>query len=262
MNRSNTVIIAISAILITSCKPVQRSEFNGSFPRIATVELRSGVPYLNLDCTTETYSASNFRTAEDMKQFNVNEGDRGVAVFSYQIIPSADLYIYNLDDFRKFVISGFNWGECPNSEIGSYLFFTNKPMGDVSYPVIWSAGHHFCMTVNYYPGKNAEPKENILELYPRSMRGDTLSMLLYSNFPETARDGATDAVQATLDFDLSEIVQVNSYKAQEILSGLRKLGSDSIYVEIATCDSLDIIDGTQHRRLAGGKIVTRCAIDF
>ncbi len=260
MNRHHSIILAAALLLTASCGKVEREQYSGTFSRIVTVQQSGDAVSMRMDCTKDVIQIKNFQKTEDMKAFGANPGDRGVARISYNAIPSANLTTNMLESFTKFTFSRLNWSERPQSKLASYFYFTNFSMGDVVYPFIWSAGHHINTTIGFYPDPSIPDKDNTIELYPVGLRKDTLSMLLVSNFPGTCHQYSVREV--FLDYDLSEIAAVDDIRANELYQSMMALGKDSIYVEIATCDSLQLIDGSQLRKVKGGKLVTRFAFDF
>ncbi len=260
MNRHHSIILAAALLLTASCGKVERDQYSGTFYRIVTIQQSGDAVSMKMDCTTDVIQIKNFQKAEDLKAFGANPGDRGVASISYTAIPSANLTTNMLESFRKFTFSRLNWSERPQSKLASYFYFTNFSMGDVVYPFVWSAGHHLNTTIGFYPDPNIPDTDNTIELYPVGLRKDTLSMLLVGNFPGTCHQ--FDVREVFLDYDLSEIAAVDDIRANELYRSMMALGKDSIYVEIATCDSLQIKEGTQLRKVKGGKLVTRFAFDF
>lgn len=261
MNRHFRFFVLVSLVAAISCDDVDRTTFEGNFSRIVTVvSPEPGIVGLDFDCTGESYTIRNFRKSEDLGKFNLKVGSRGVAQILYDIVPSAGVANYDLDEFNEFDTFHLNWGECPRTDLETYFYFSKLNMGDVSYPNIWSKGHYINTSVWFYPNPNIDPDRNTIDIYPTGLRNDTLCMKIITDFPES---NTTYAPQmAFLEIDMSEIKNVKSQKASLLYSELKALGRDTICVELSTCDSLEMMEGPLYVKVKGDRLLTKIALDF
>lgn len=262
MNRLLCIIAAFSALALTSCDKVKRDSYSGNFCRIATVSINeSHNPKLKIDYTGEDITLSNFKSESDIDVFKARNGERVIADISYDFIPSADLYKYQLNALSEIAIAPLDWGTVDQDTLGSYFHFSTLQLNlDFAYPQIWTNGHFLNATVSYYPDPDIPEEQNTINLYPRSMKGDTLCMLIKPVIPGTSRKFSGKSSYCC--YDLSSIATVKSATASSLMQQMRETGKDSLYLEIATCDSLEIFEGTGITRIKGAKAVVKFALDF
>ncbi len=269
MNRFFTFITAAfcSAAMLTSCDPAGSSA-EGSTSRLATIEVKDNNVYLRYDPTTLTreYSAQldNFKTVADMEQFNLKEGDRGIADISYYTNTSDNFSSFTLAKFNVIKPDTLNWSDYAQDTLGTYMHFNILALDyNVTYQGVWSNGHVASTLVTYYPDPDTPKEQNFIDMYIHGLRNDTLSLLAVATVPNS--DYVNNGYNYLLQYDLSALRTANNEKAARIMAQLDEQKGrfkDSVWVEITTCDSLFIYNNKHPRTVKGDRMYTRIPLDF
>lgn len=261
-----SVILLCSVMTLLSCEPASYSQ-EGITHRLATVRYTDGKALLSYDPTSTTKSSSasldNFKTSDDMNRFNLKDGDRGIAQISYRNIPSDNIYSNALEHFDVIKLNELNWNRYEQDTLGTYLHFNVMTL-DIyaSYKGLWSNGHIASTVITYYPNPDIPSDQNKIDMYLHGFRNDTLSLLVTATVPES--DYSHPAQNSLLQYDLSTLRTSDSETADEIIALMdRTLGArDSFYLEITTCDSLEIDNRGHHRVMPGDRMYTKVPFDF
>ena len=268
MNRlAYSVILLCNLITLMSCEPTSYSR-EGITHRLATVRCIGGKAMLCYDPTSATGTVSgsldNFSTTADMDRFKLNDGDRGIAQISYKDIPADNVFSTVLDRFDVIKLNELNWNRYEQDSLGTYLHFNVMHIDSyASYTGLWNNGHIACAIVTYYPDPSTPSDRNKIDMYLHGFRNDTLSLLVTATVPES--DYSQPAKDALLQYDLSTLRTSNSETANEIIGlmdGLLTAERDSFYLEVTTCDSLEIDNRGHHRIIPGDRMYTKVPFDF
>lgn len=261
-----SVILLCSVITLLSCEPASYSR-EGTTHRLATVRYTDGKAMLCYDPTSTAKSSSasldNFKTSDDMSRFNLKDGDRGIAQISYKDIPADNVFSNVLDSFIVIKPNELNWSRYEQDTLGTYLHFNVMTL-DIyaSYKGLWNNGHIASTVITYYPNPEIPSDQNKIDMYLHGFRNDTLSLLVTATVPES--DYSYTPQSSLLQYDLSTLRTSGSETAKEIIGLMdRTLGArDSFYLEITTCDSLEIDNRGHHRVMPGDRMYTKVPFDF
>lgn len=242
---SLTTIVALLSTLI-ACNEVDQPTVTHKMIRVATVAKNNSKAYLSFDYTGESYNIDNFKNEADFDDFKVKEGDR---VFAFMTLKAVGSYLNStitLDSLLKAEVIHISKTK-PSPEMDSYYKFAVMELaglelvGKESYPAIWSNGHVVCVAPQYFqPAGQPVPS---FEIYPDSMKSDTLTMTLYATIPGNDISLNPYYSQVLLNFDLSELREqvtdpAEQAKRDTILARMDRLGKNKINVQISTLDVL------------------------
>lgn len=257
----NFISIA-AALLLAGCSYAERTTLTGTINRLATVKQTGNSVRLEIDYTGETFTLKNFSKASDLATFNVEDGDRVLAQISYNEIPSADIYTYELEKADTIALSQVDLGNCPRSDsVGIYIHFENLRIDNAFvYPSSWTNGHYLNTMVTYYPDSSLAYEKNRFFLNVKELRGDTLSLMLTADIPNS--NYYYQGASRLLCYDLSKYAQAGNHRIDSILNLARSLETDSLTIELNTCDTLGILNRDYYEKRRGFRSFSRMKLDF
>lgn len=255
----------ISLVLVCSCDPLEPSTRTETLMRYATVRSDGIKAYLELDGISEILKIKNFSTANDMKTFNVKDGDRvliTMSVQSFDNVVGENITIDYMSKVKTIKVATSR----PAGTNNYYYVFEKHELGRTEYPEIWSQGHFVNVTPVIFTHDSEIKKLPEFSLYPLYVKRDTLVARLYLNFPESDFGPGYQAHQDICCFDMSSLREtVADAKEQahrdSILNALTEIGSKYAIKIIApdtlrsnytlSSDSVRILD-----QLKGGSTVS------
>lgn len=241
-NLIRTLFLAlIASVLICSCEPMEPSTRTETLMRYATVRSDGIKAYLEMDGISEILKIKNFSTANDMKTFNVKDGDRVLITMSVQSFDNVVGENITIDYLTKINTLKMATAK-PASTNNYYYVFEQHELGRTLYPEIWSQGHYVNVTPVIFTRNSEIKKRPEFSLYPMYVKRDTLVTRLYLNFPESDFGPGYHAHQDLCCFDLSSLREsVADAKEQahrdSILDALTDLGNKFI-IKIMAPDTL------------------------
>ena len=261
------IAVFIASAFIVSCDPLSPSTYTENFFRIASVKCVNGEASLLFDYTGEKYNLDNFKTESDMKQFNLNNGDRIIA--NMQLYAEGSFANNKITLESAEVYPTLKLAEArPSDTLNHDCQFNVLRLVDQKYPVIWAQGHLVNIAPIYYVPSEESKKE--FYLYPMQMNNDTLEMRLYSYIPDNdlALRGYSSALQSWLCFDVAslrdQVADTTEQKHRSvILKNIEKLNKDSIMVHIFQPDTLrGVLDTIPYERYPRVTVSIKIPFDF
>lgn len=265
MNRFTVLAsaLAVLALTVVSCDEVEQPTYSGYFYRFATVASEGGSAHLDIDYTNEVFSCKNFSSIDDFKKFNTRSGQRGLAKLNVEMIGNASNCTFELVSFDSIEASALDpLPENFQDTLGTYFHYEQLQIdGSFSYPRLWANGHFINTKVTYYPNPDCSTPSEFY-FYPIDVRGDTLQIDIIASVPES--DYSYEAQGAFYCKDLSTMrsqAETDAHVA-DLLQAMEALGTDSITIELASCDSVEIYNNGAYRRIEGANNYTRILFDF
>lgn len=256
------VTYSMAVVLLTACSHAERPTITGTINRLATVTRSGDMVRLDIDYTGEKLTLKNFSKASDMADFNVSDGDRVMAVIAYREIPSAGIYTYELEKADRIALSRVDTDGCPRSDsVGIYIHFESLRIDNwFAYPSSWTNGPFLNTVVTYYPDSTVASENNRFHLNMKELRGDTLSLLLTADIPNSNYYYA--GASRLLCYDLRQFAQAGNPRLDSILNQARGLGADSLVIELNTCDTLGILNRDYYEKRKGFRSLSHMKLDF
>lgn len=250
-------VIIISSVLF-SCDDSE-PYYHETFTRFATVRESSSKIWLDFDCTGESVVLSNFRKHEDLNTFRVHDGSRVFVRISLEIAANSTSNLYSIESLDTLTSRQIDTIDFQDS-LDIYYYFINTDLG-YEYPEVWAVDQYLNLAFSYFPNPT---NNNLAKFYlcPKDVKGDTLRMRLISENTDTVITSASSKILFYDMLSLKTIVPENNEvknNIANILSALNNLPNDSIYIEIATSDSLHIFDPNpkRWRGVSGSKEVVK-----
>lgn len=230
----------LSSLLI-SCEPMEPSSRTEIISRYATVRSNGTKAYLEFDGISEVLRIKNFSTTNDMKTFNVKDGERVLVTMTIQTLDNVVGENITIEYMSK--IKTLKMAATPPAKTNNYYYvFEQHELGRTEYPKIWSQGHFVNVTPLLFTQSSEITQLPEFSLYPLYVKRDTLVTRLYLNFPESDFGPGYHIHQDLCCFDLSSLREsVADVKEQahrdSILDALTDLGSKFI-IKIMAPDTL------------------------
>ncbi|HBA13495.1 MAG: hypothetical protein ACOX32_07215 [Bacteroidaceae bacterium] len=237
------VVISLCALTFTGCDPMEPSTYSERLFRIGTVNADETKVWLSIDKTgqfEETVYLSNFNLPSHLGKFNVTDGDRVIAVMDFKAVGYMDNNSVELRSLEKIPVISME-DQKPADSLNYYYQFTKMMLGSTSYPAIWNTGHIVNICPIYFIPQNARKPE--FYMYPVGVASDTLLVRIYSYIPDADVSLNPDFTQTILCCDISTLTAPVADSAEQahrnrLLTSLRTLETDHIYVKMITPDSL------------------------
>gem|GEM_PF-6154225 len=235
----------LAALFFVSCDKADQPTYTTTLLRLATVVETPYAASLSIDCTGESFIIEGFSTPADIQKYGLRNGARVFAQITAKITGSNDNVSFSLDRIDSLTVNPIRSDEYDASH-GSYLYFGPLALNGITYPQIWSNGNFFNIVPVFYPVDDASYN---VSLHTDCIMGDTLLLRLTSDIPGS--DLKSDAHPTLFTYDISQISDTT------FTSALADLDTDSIYVTVATCDTLSIKNGNATIITTGSSVTTR-----
>lgn len=229
----------IASALIQACEPLEPSTYTETFYRVASVQYKDGKASLLIDYTGEVFTFSNFTTAADMAQFNVQDGDRIIAEMTVSAVGNIANNKLTLNNIvYKYPTIAIDESR-PSDTINYRFMFNTMNLGNVTYPKIWSQGHIVNIAPVYI--MSSPEKVPLFHLYPLKVNSDTLVMQLYAEIPDTIT--TWESRQSLLCYDISTLRDsvsdpVEKKYRDNLMNQLSAKSREKITVQIISADTL------------------------
>lgn len=244
--KRNLLISLFSGIIISSiffsCDETE-PYYHETFTRFATVRESGSSVWLDFDCINQSIVLSNFNNHDHLNTFKVHNGSRVLATISLDLTAGSASNPYtvkNMDTLSSKPIDPIEFQDT----LGLFFYFSPIDLGFL-YPSVWAVDQYINVSFSYFPNPE-NPELTNFYFCPKDVKGDTLRMRLISENTDTAiAETAESKMWAYNMLSLKTIVPENDNVKNNldvILSALSELPNDSIYVEVATADSLHIYD--------------------
>lgn len=217
--------------------------YHETFTRIATVRESVSEVWLDFDCIDQSIELSNFKKPEDLSTFSVHNGSRVLARISLDVAANSITNKYSVE--KMDTISSRQIDSIVFQDSLDIYFELKKTDLGYEYPSVWTVDQYINFAFSYFPNAT-DPNLTEFYLCPKDVKGDTLRMRLISENTDTAIAKSAKSIMRSYNMlSLKTIVPENDNVKNNldiILSALSELQNDSIYVEVATADSLHIYD--------------------
>lgn len=232
--------IIVSSVL-SSCDDSE-SSYREHFTRFASVRVSATKVWLDFDCSNETYVMTNFRKHEDLNTFQVHDGSRVLARILYDVPENSTYGTFSIERMDTILSKQIDTNAFQDS-LDIFFYFIKTDLG-IEYPEVWTADQYLNVSFSYFPNAT-NPNLTKFYLCPKDVKGDTLRMRLIGENTDTVITSASSKFFAYDMLSLKTVEPENieiKNNIDNILSTLSSLSNDSIYIEVATPDSLHIYD--------------------
>lgn len=251
--------IIISSVLF-SCDNSEPYYYE-TFTRYATVRESISKVWLDFDCTGESVVLSNFKKHEDLSNFGVHDGSRVLVRISLNVAANSTSNPYSIESMDTLTTTSIDTVSFQDS-LDVYFYFQTRNLG-IEYPSVWCVDNYLNLSFSYFPNAT-NPNLTKFYLCPKDVVSDTLRMRLISENTDTTIKSASSIWRS---YDMLSLLKIepnnNEVKTNldNIITTLQNLPNDSIFIEVATSDSLHIFDnklyGGKWRRVSGSKRVVK-----
>jgi hypothetical protein len=264
INMKNNLKYLLSGIIISStffsCDNTEPF-YNQTFTRYAIVREYASEVKLDFDCTDESATFSNFKSHDDLATFGVHNGSHVLVRIQYDISSSSNSNPYSIESMDTLKTTSIDTVSFQDS-LDVYFYFQTRNLG-IEYPSVWCVDNYLNLSFSYFPNAT-NPNLTKFYLCPKDVVSDTLRMRLISENTDTT---ITSAYSIWRSYDMLSLLEIepnnNEVKTNldNIITTLQNLPNDSIFIEVATSDSLHIFDnklyGGKWRRVSGSKRVVK-----